>query len=259
MIACGQGDAVLVIPGIQGRWEWMRPSIDALAAAHRVLTFSLTEAPTLSEVEGSEAVEWFDAWDSYIDAALEEGNLTSVALIGVSFGGLIAARYAARHPGHVRKLVIVSTPAPDLDLDTERATYLKYPRLALPLFGVRALGRMLEEIARAQPSWQGRARCLAGHIWRVVRYPPSATKMAAWVHAWQAARHDIDADRITAPTLVVTGEASLDRVVPVASTLRYLDLIPGAQHATLRNTGHIGVVTAPKEFARIVGEFLDRR
>ena len=41
--------------------------------------------------------------------------------------------------------------------------------------------------------------------------------------------HDIVADcrRVTAPTLVVTGEAGLDRVVPVESTATYLELIRG--------------------------------
>ena len=28
----GQGPAVIVIPGIQGRWEWMTPALDALLA-----------------------------------------------------------------------------------------------------------------------------------------------------------------------------------------------------------------------------------
>jgi len=36
---------VVVIPGIQGRWEWMTPAIDALAATTRVLSVSLAGEP----------------------------------------------------------------------------------------------------------------------------------------------------------------------------------------------------------------------
>jgi pimeloyl-ACP methyl ester carboxylesterase len=60
------------------------------------------------------------------------------------------------------------------------------------------------------------------------------------------------------PTLLVTGEPSLDRVVPPALTLDYLRLWPHAQHATLPRTGHLGIITRPGEFADIVRSFLDR-
>jgi hypothetical protein len=39
----GGGTPIVVIPGVQGRWEWMRPAIDALAHRSRVITFSLAD------------------------------------------------------------------------------------------------------------------------------------------------------------------------------------------------------------------------
>jgi hypothetical protein len=42
----GGGTPVVVIPGIQGRWEWMKPAIDALAQRCRVITFSLADEPS---------------------------------------------------------------------------------------------------------------------------------------------------------------------------------------------------------------------
>ena len=41
MIDIGTGPPLVLIPGLQGRWEWMRPAVDALARRFRVLTFSL--------------------------------------------------------------------------------------------------------------------------------------------------------------------------------------------------------------------------
>ena len=37
---------VVLMPGIQGRWEWMAPAVDALAERCRVITFSLCDEPT---------------------------------------------------------------------------------------------------------------------------------------------------------------------------------------------------------------------
>src|SRR5688572_19330669 len=42
----GGGTPIVVIPGAQGRWEWMKPAIDALARRCRVITFSLADEPT---------------------------------------------------------------------------------------------------------------------------------------------------------------------------------------------------------------------
>ena len=44
--------------------------------------------------------------------------------------------------------------------------------------------------------------------------------------------------RITMPTLVVTGQPGLDRVVPVEETWKYLKLIPGSESLRLRG-GHV--------------------
>ncbi len=42
----GSGVPVVLVPGIQGRWEWMAPAVEALAARCRVITFSLADEPS---------------------------------------------------------------------------------------------------------------------------------------------------------------------------------------------------------------------
>ena len=64
-----------------------------------------------------------------------------------------------------------------------------------------------------------------------------------------------DCARVEAPTLVITGESTLDRVVPVDSTREYVGTIRGARCAMLERTGHIGPMTRPEEFAAILGDF----
>jgi pimeloyl-ACP methyl ester carboxylesterase len=56
----------------------------------------------------------------------------------------------------------------------------------------------------------------------------------------------------------VTGEPDLDQVVPVAHTLGYSRLLPGAETVQLPRTGHLGVVTRPDVFASVVSEFVER-
>ena len=61
-----------------------------------------------------------------------------------------------------------------------------------------------------------------------------------------------------APTLVITGDDALDQIVPPAVTRTYLSLIPGAQYEKMERSGHIGMLTRPKQFAEIVTRFLER-
>jgi hypothetical protein len=35
----GAGAPLVIVPGIQGRWEWMKPAVDARAGRCRVVTF----------------------------------------------------------------------------------------------------------------------------------------------------------------------------------------------------------------------------
>jgi pimeloyl-ACP methyl ester carboxylesterase len=80
--------------------------------------------------------------------------------------------------------------------------------------------------------------------------------MAAKVSLQQGLEFAPDCARFGIPTLVVTGEDELDQIVPVSGTRRYQALIPGAQYEKMERSGHIGLVTRPKQFANIVGRFL---
>ena len=124
MIDTGHGSPIVLIPGLQGRLEWMAPAIEALSARHRVLSFSLGETNGADPFPG-----WLDIVDRLVDRTAER----RVTLIGVSYGGLIAVRYAARHPERVGALVLVASPSPRFKLDRVSAACAKYPRAALPL------------------------------------------------------------------------------------------------------------------------------
>ena len=252
MIDRGQGTPIVLIPGIQGRWEWMTPAIRALAQRHRVLSFSLGEG---HDAPGPEGV--FDAWVKDIDLLLDRARLTEATIAGVSFGGLIAVYYASRRPERVSSLALVSTPAPIVRLNDNADFYLNYPRVALPVFAVRAAMRLLPEAMSARLKWGSRIQFLAEHGARVVASPLSAPKMVRWVRAWQQTDITRAARRVTAPTLIVTGEQALDKVVPVSSTLEYLDLIPGSRYEVLQRTGHVGLVSRPADFAKVIGAFAD--
>ena len=86
----GTGRPLLVIPGVQGRWEWMRPALDALSGSCRTLSYSL--CGDLGSGTRMDPSLGFDVFARQIDDVLAQANLARVALCGVSFGGAVAAR-----------------------------------------------------------------------------------------------------------------------------------------------------------------------
>ena len=251
MIARGTGYPIALLPGIQGRWEWMRPTVEALTAGHRVVSWSLGELRPREEQDGS-----FLAWMRALDRAFDSVHERRLSLIGVSFGGLIAACYAARRPDRVASLILVSVPAPVWKPTPGDRFCLEYPRLAMPYFAARAIRRSAPELYRAHNSWPQRLRYGSRYLSRVISAPIDPTHSSLWAREWQAHNITEDCRRIVAPTLVITGEPQFDRVVPVQDSLQYLRLIPGATHVTLAGTGHLGVVTKPARFAEIAGQFV---
>src|SRR2546423_1330900 len=116
----GSGPPLLVVPGIQGRWEWMQPALRALATRCRVVSYSLG-APSGS------ADAAFARFVAQAEAALDARSIEAAAICGVSFGGLIALKYAAARPERTKALILVSTPSPSWTPSPRQARYLARP------------------------------------------------------------------------------------------------------------------------------------
>jgi len=250
----GSGTPVVVIPGIQGRWEWMAPGIDALAQRCRVITFSLADEPSCGG--RFEESRGFWCYVEQVREALDVAGVKQAAICGVSYGGLIAAAFAARYPDRTSSLVLVSAPPPSWKPEARVKFYLRAPRLLTPLFMIASL-RMYPEIAAANAGVLRGYLAAARHCWRVVTHMFSPGRMARRVHLLGSVDVRQELPRVTKPTLIITGEASLDRVVPVGTTREYLRLWPQATGATIARTGHLGLITRPAEFASLVVPFAE--
>jgi 3-oxoadipate enol-lactonase len=252
----GSGPPLLVIPGIQGRWEWMRPALNALARHARVISYSL--CGDLGSGLKMDPALGFDAFIRQVDQVLDRIKVDRLAVCGVSFGGIVAAKYAALRPERVTHLVLASAPGPSWKPSARQARYVSRPWISLPAFCLTAVNRLGAEIHDALPDWPSRIGFTLGYGVSALKAPMLPGLMARRVRLQQTVDLRPDCARVTAPTLVITGDPRLDRVVPVESTKEYLTAIPGARYEMMDHTGHLGLLTQPDRFARIVGAFVQR-
>jgi pimeloyl-ACP methyl ester carboxylesterase len=254
MLDVGRGPAIVLIPGIQGRWEWMRPAVNALATEWRVITRSLPGEPG----EAPCTAHGFDQLVAHVDRLLDDANVSSAVICGVSFGGLVALRYAARRPERVRALILVSTPGPGWKPAAHQARYMRRPVLSSPLFLAGAVRRVWTELRITLPDVRMRLAFCATWAKDVLTAPGIPWRMAFRARLAAAENFDEDCSRVAVPTLVIAGERELDQVVSVDDTMEYLRAIPEAQFRVFERTGHLGTVSAPERFASIVSTFLKR-
>jgi pimeloyl-ACP methyl ester carboxylesterase len=240
----GSGPPLVLIPGLQGRWEYLRPAVDALSSFFRVITFSLDASD-------------FDGYARQVDRVLSDKGIERAVICGVSFGGQIAVRFAAEFPLRCEALVLASTPRPALRLRRRHQIYLHAPWIFGPIFLAESPLRLRPEISAAIPGRRARFRFASQGLRTLLSAPVSLSRMAA--RARLIATIDIgpDCDRISAPTLVITGERHLDHVVPVEGSSEYARRIKNARAVVLERTGHLGSITRPDAFAGLVRAFTD--
>jgi len=194
----------------------------------------------------SDRPDWLDGMDDlvyhYIDF-MDQFGLEKTNLVGISFGGWLAAEIAVARPDRVSKLVLSAAsglrvegaPIADLFLMTpaELASYL----FADP---VKA-----EQMASAEPPPEiqqelYRGRYTLAHLgWNPLLCNPALRRRLM---------------RISCPTRVLWGTE--DRLIPPAHGEVYASEIPDAKLVMFENCAHSIHQEKPKEFAGEVTRFL---
>ena len=244
----------MLIPGLQGRWEWTRPAVEALSKQHRVITYSLCDERT--SPFPCDPDRGFGNYLDQVAQALERAKVERAVIAGVSYGGLIATEFAARNPERVSALVLVNALHASWEPDERQRRYLDAPILMSPMFMATAPGRSRPEIVAAFPSIAARLKFALRTGAHVLMAPASPSRMARRI-AWAKSHRFAHPRSVTAPVLLITGEPALDRIVPVAVTRRYLDDLEKAEHVVLPHTGHHGLITRPDVFAGVLDRFVN--
>lgn len=251
-LQAGSGNPVVLVhgsgPGVTAYANW-RLTIPALAERMRVLApdmagFGFTERPA-GHVYGVDT--WVDQLVGFLDAL----ELPSASLVGNSFGGAIALRMAARHPERVDRLVLMGSAGVPFPL-TEGLDavwgYQPSPRNMRRLLDIFAYSRELvtDELAEVryrasiEPGFQESFSAL---------FPEPRQR---WVDA--LATDDAEIRALPHPTLLVHGRD--DRVIPPATSLRLLELIPDAQLHVFGRCGHWTQIEWAEAFNELVADFL---
>jgi pimeloyl-ACP methyl ester carboxylesterase len=239
----GTGPPLLVLHHDVGSPERL-PFYDALAQRFTVIV------PSHPGYDGSQRPDWIR---SVRDVAvvyqwlLAEREVTRdpgrVALIGLGFGGWIAAEMATMAPRAFRRLVLVGAmgikPERGEIADQALVSYIDYVRLGFAdqgafdrLFGADPPTPTLEQ-------WDLNREMTFRIAWKPYMYNPTLPHLLGGV---------------AAPALVVWGRD--DRIVPLECGERYAKSLPRARLEIVEGAGHFVDMEKPDALAQLITQFV---
>ena len=200
-------------------------------------------------------------------------GLETVALLGHSWGGLLAMEYATRHPRRVSHLILMnSAPASHDDVISTREDRRR--REAVALEKMKALAatpryragdleadaeyyRIHFQAALNRPEYvdQVVARLRLG-VTPAGIIKARVIESRLYDRTWSSSPYDLmpGLARLTIPTLVIHGDHDL---IPVTCAEHIANTIPDARLVVLNECGHFSYLERPDDVHRAVVEFLD--
>jgi proline iminopeptidase len=246
----GDGAPVIVAnggPGLSHVYMMQNDVWPRLAKGRKIVFYDQRGTGKSTRVREG-APQSMEAQVADLDAIREHFGFAKFALVGDSYGGLLAMAYAAAHPERIEKLVLSDSAAPALK-DTVHVLQQVFPdvmekRSTDPHEQLVEHFRMLFYSEEKRDAYLAKATDLG-----------SAPQVGAAVN--RAIRNlDLTAElpKFTFPTLVITGRYDMN-VAPLTAWKIY-KAIPGAKFVVFAKSGHLPSYEEPDKYVEVLDGFL---
>lgn len=185
-------------------------------------------------------------------ALIEKMNIGPVHFVGLSMGGFIGMRLAARRPDLVKSLTLIATSA-----ESEKAKF-KYSILntIVKLFGVHSVTKRIMPIMfgksfltdpirdAERTHWQAR---LANNNKHIVKSTDAVIFREPVVNELR---------NIQCPTLILVGDEDIATPLPRAQEIA--NHLPHAELVVIEHAGHSPVIEQPEQCNQAIDDFLQK-
>jgi len=253
----GRGKRVLVVPSL----SWLGADMDALAPEHRVVFYDIRGRGRSSAILREEHLGMHKDLDD-LERLRAHLGIEQMCLLGWSYHGALAARYALAHPDRVERLLLVGPTAP-----RENPHWMDF----LERFGMRCRMEWLREMEEARRGGlrerdpQAWAELVNGIYFRCYVEDQSVLE---GMRSSPSVEPNLDPERVSdqgrrlleqlgdydwreefqgfpVPTLILHGEQD---PVPLAGSLDWQSCLANVELIPLKGVGHMPWIEAPERF-----------
>jgi len=244
----GQGDVVLLLHGLGLDLRMWDDQVPELVKPYRVVRMDLHGFGKSSAVSGP------FSHGEIIDQLLAHLEIERAHIVGLSYGGLVAAEFVQEHAHVARSLALVDSDMTGLPWKSLGPSIGKI--FAAGKTDVEAAKRLWIEheffdAARKQPAVIDRIKAMVSDYsgWRFAN-------AGAGLERKPKTRAAEELKDFKLPALLVVGEYDLPDFQDIADEI--VKRLPGARKVVLRGVGHMSNMEDPANFNRVLLEFLDR-
>jgi pimeloyl-ACP methyl ester carboxylesterase len=244
VLSKGSGPALVFFHGPWGlQWD---PFLDELA---RNFTVYAPEHPGTTPETPDDVYHLDGVWDLVLcyDEMLEALGLERAALVGHSFGGMVACEVAAACPGRARRLALIDP----IGLWRDDARVVNWMMLEPARMRAHIFRDPDGEAARHMFAGAGGPEAEAAERIRLM-WAMGATGKFIWPIPDKGLKRRIH--RVKAETLLVWGKE--DRLVPPVYADEFTQRIASARVQIVEGAGHAPQLEQPATVARMVADFL---
>ena len=249
VVEAGSGPAVLLVHGFPSNSTSFSALMPLLADR-----FSMTAVDMVGFGWSTRRIRRPLDGESYADrlvALLDALELERPHVVGLSWGGSVAQRLAARYPERVDRLVLLAAVSAARVLPLSDANLVGLAlAIRAPALGRAAVRRF---VVRTSGDLRLASDALVRGYVDPLQVPGTLAVLRRFVRD-TAATPPIDLGRIHAPTLVVVPLA--DRIVAPAAGREIAAAIPDARYVALPGIGHAVQFEASQRVAELIAEFL---
>jgi pimeloyl-ACP methyl ester carboxylesterase len=248
VVRMGQGDPIVLVPGLAGGWRLLAPLARRLATRHEVILYGLRGDRSLMVGPGPETVAEY-AHD--LAEMIQQLRLERPSVLGVSFGGAIALELAVRYPNLVGALALQGAEARFRSSIGSMIARRVLERFPLPSDN-GFVNQFFNILHGCRPEPGRLPQFVIERIWET-----DQGVMASRLRALE--RFDVSERlaSVSAPTLVLAG--TRDVVVPPSRQKALAEAVPNGHYVALEGAGHIAFLTHGAEVAREVRRLLKAR
>lgn len=246
------GETIVFSHGLLWSTEMFAPQIAALRDRYRCIAWD-HRGQGRSAADRRHCIDMELVWSDAV-ALLERLATGPVHFVGLSMGGFVGIRMAARRPDLVRSLVIIESSA--MPEPAENVPRYRLLVAASRVIGLKALAGRVAPIMLGTTILGDPARAA-----EVARFKAIMTRRR---DIWRAVNGVIDRGgvegelaRIRARTLVIVGDE--DVATPRAKAEALVAGVPGARLVTIPRAGHSSTVEEPAAVTAALDAFLTER
>lgn len=262
-VEVGIGEPVILIPGLFGTYRGWNRMIPLLAPHYKLIAidnFGTGDSEMPDDSFGYSVAEQADM----IIKMMDELGLSRGALLGVSYGGMIALNIAARYPDRVSAVVcieggvIMPKPAP---------YRLMEQGLAVPILGDTIIGMIRSGLLHGVitrdvmgPAWADLDDREKSEISEIIAGNVQAASRPIWHGLARALNNAADfteeAKDITAPVLYLSGDRSSFREMTETNIAYLRKNLPHVKTVSFADGIHDLELQKPQETAALILNFL---